>query len=776
MPQPKSFITLYTRFLMGNPRLLIGVFICLTAFFGYYLSRISIDASVESMIMKDDPVYQSLELSLEEFGSSEIQVILYEAPDVFAPEVLDMINRITARLKKIENVEEVLSLTNTADIYGNQGELSIKPLIEELPKTPEESARIRERAMHNPFFINNLFSADGTVTSINCEITPQNWVEDSLYFIRVVSEMREILAEEAPGERFRLAGVAVLGETSMRSVREDTRIFLTLTFLLIMITLFLVFRSAPGMYIPMSVVAVAAAWTMGFFSLMGKKLGPTTEMIPTLVMVYCLSDTIHLISRYFEESATGQTKEDALRTTLHHLLLACFMTSVTTACGLLTLTTSQLKPIKEFGFYAATGIWFAYFVSIIIPCIFYTYLRQPKAELQRQMETKSVGRLMKRIGDFNLRHVRFVLVLTVVVFAVSIWGIFRLRVETNVLEMLSRGGTLQEDYVFVDTRMAGVTPLQVVIRGEEQIAKDPRILRQVEKLEAYLHHLPEIGKVISLNDFLKQMNKVFHDGDPDYYRIPDDRNTIAQFIELFSLSGKEEAIGEVVNFDRTGLQVVGRLVNCHSSTRQYEIVRDLQRFNRENFDPELEVEVTGLVSIYAITVDYLINSLVKNIFLTFLIISVLLAFMVRSARIGALIMIPNVVPIILTLGLMGWTGISLNMATVTIAAIAMGIAVDDTIHFVARYRTELRKDQDHAAAMYRTLAGTGRAIIFTTLVITAGFVILVFSNFLPNVYFGSLMGFTMFGALLGDLIILPVLFLVFRPRFPKSFIDRLEKG
>ena len=156
--------------------------------------------------------------------------------------------------------------------------------------------------------------------------------------------------------------------------------------------------------------------------------------------------------------------------------------------------------------------------------------------------------------------------------------------------------------------------------------------------------------------------------------------------------------------------------------------------------------------------------------------ALLLALMVRSAWIGFLIMIPNVVPIILTLGFMGWVGITLNMATVTIAAVAMGIAVDDTIHFVARYRTELRKDQDHSAAMYRTLAGTGRAIIFTTVVITAGFVILVFSNFLPNVYFGSLMGLTMFGALLGDLIILPVLFLVARPRFPLSFIDRLEKG
>lgn len=773
---PPGIITAYANFIMNHPRLLVGVFLCMTVVFGYYLTKLEIDTSIEYLLMEDDPVFQHLDRAQKEFGISEFQAIFFEVPDAFDPSTLELVDRITRRLGEVAHVEKVISLTNVIEVNGDEEGLVIKSLIDHLPLTAEEAARIRERALRNHFLVDNLVSADGKVVAVNAKLTPQHEVKDPLYFVETMKEIRSALEEVAPGVKFRHAGVATVVESTMNAVMDDNRTFVGLTFILIVLTLYLVFRSMPGIYIPLSVVVLSLVWTVGFFSLMGRKLGPTTEVIPILIMIYCLSDTIHLLSRYSEENRSQPGKKDVLAVTLHHLLLACFLTSITTAVGFLSLATSKLRPVTELGLYTSAGIIFAYFIAVVIPSVFLLYRKKPWGAPRRERNRKFIQKVLVKIGGINERFPRALIVVMGVAVAGSIWGVFRIQVETTILHLFPQEGDLRQDYHFVDTRLSGVTLLQVVVRGEETIAKDPEVLAQVEQLERFIREIPYTGKVTSINHFLRRMNMVLHGEDREFFRIPSDRDQVAQLLELFSIFGKEEAIREYVNSDRTGLQVVARLNDCHSSIRQLEVVRAVESYLASNFDSEVQAEVTGYMAVYAATVDYLIRSLLMNIFISFFVISALMAVMVRSIRVGFLIMIPNIVPILITLGIMGWAGISLNMATVTLAAIALGIAVDSTIHFVARYRTELRKDADYTGAMYRTLSGTGQAIVFTAAVLSAGFGIFAFSNFLPNVYFGILMLITMISALAADLILLPVLLLIFRPRFPRALIDRLEKG
>ncbi len=722
-----------------------------------------LDNSFDIWLEPTDPTFQAYLAYRELFESEEFLILAFRSEDIFTTDSLSLIHRLGQGLLGIEGIERVMSLTNMEDIRTSpsSGTVEINPLVgEEIPSDPLVLAEIRDRALGNPLCVGNLISEDGKTAAVYGVVNDRDVTLRRKIQVDVHALVND--EESRTGKKIYISGNPYLDAEFERMSQEDNVKFTVITMLMVMTVLYILYRSAAGVLMPLLVVSVATTWAMGIYGLMGNKMNLLTIMMPAVILAISVADAVHLMCQYNDEHLEGvASNREALRRTLNKVGYPCLFTSLTTAIGFGSFVISKIGPVRLQGIYTALGIMLAFTMTVTMLPAILSFLRPPRLEHREGPRGDLVSHGLQMALRVVNRHPRVVFWVGVLVLLVSLAGMSMLKRESNAIEFFKKSSEVRTSLDFIEKNLTGIFSVEILLKGPPDSMKDPEVLHQVEKLREIIGARPVVTKTFHLNDLIKEMNRAMHEGDNRFYAVPSSSGEVAQYLLLYEISGGEE-LDTLVNIDYSQARISARS-EVMTAEKGKELISILDEVLEELFDGPVEASTTGIIPIWVQTDVYLLQSMIQSFCIAAFGIFLMMCILLRSVPMGLLSMIPNLLPIIVTMGAMGWTGIRLDTATIMITSVAIGIAVDDTIHFLARFQMELKACGDYDEAIRRTMMSVGRAIVFTSIILFWGFISLTLGHFKPTIYFGFLTGMTMMVALVGDVFLLPVLLKIFRP-------------
>lgn len=636
------------------------------------------------------------------------------------------------------------------------------------PRTRHEAAYLLRRAKAMARFRNTLISAKGDHVAVICTSHVKIrdfWHKGKIY--QGINAITDALSKET-GTRFYAISMPFFGLEARRLNRIDQGTLFPAMIIMVVITLILLFRTFSGVAIPLAVVLFSVVFTRGIMGLAHIDDTILAGILPALLLAVCVADMVHYYSEYLHQLRQHR-KREAIIQALGRVMKPCFYTSMTTAAGFGSLMASDISVIGQFGLLAAIGVSFAFLLSTIALPICLDVLRQPRGEAKRVADGHRPRALavMTWISHATQAHPRVILWGSLLVVAVSTVGVFFVNLETSDSKLLRKDNQMRIAMNTVSRHLSSAKAIEIVVdTGRAGGAKDPAFLRKLEAFQRQVGELPAVKQSVSLATFVKEFHGVFMGGDAGEYRIPKTRPAVEQ---LLAQMGDMQEMGSYADFTYRYARVHIRVKEL--GTKRVQAVYDQieailakqgVRHDRDRIDvasktPGPRFMITGMGSLGVRIASYVLSSQIKSFSLALLVIFLMMVLQLRSWRLGILSMVPNIFPIFLYLGLMGFVGINLDVGTAMIASVAIGISVDDTIHFMERHRERVLATRDYHRGTLETLREVGVAIVLTSVILFVGFATLIFGQFTPIIYFGLLTSITMVSALYADLFLLPVL-------------------
>ena len=718
----------------------------------------NIDNDLTAWFSREDPIFQEYERFQDEFGGTRTLIVAIEAPSrerLLSAEGFGFLERISGQIERVDAVDRVSSLATATVVDAEppstaagreDGELRVRKLIEDLEtRTPAEVGR---RAMDDDMLRGDLIAADGTVAAV-VVFFDERRIDDIRG--RVIEQIRGILREDVPdGFRIHINGSLEISDIYNRITLENQTKFTPPILALTMIAIFAMFRSWRYTLLTIGAVLVSIIWTLGLYSLFGFTYNVLSSMIVPLVVVLAISDDVHILQHYGEVRRAGSA-EHAFKTTVSHLVAPLFGASATTALGMASLAMSSVVAVRSFGLGSAIGVMVDFVISIVLVPTVLGWMRPEPARAPQQAWFEGP---MRAIAAFTVRRARLVMTLAVAITVVSTAGLFRLRVDTNHINFFSPDHPLGSSAAVIDQRLAGIYSFQVFLEGPPDSLKQPDALKRMDRLQEDLRKLPFVRKVSSVADYVKRVHREI--GADRTATIPDDPATIAQELFVFGLGdeGRVE-LERMAASDFSKAQIVVNLASM-SSDLVFAQVNEAERMADAIFDGTgIRATVTGSGRLFATLDHYLVTSQISSFTTAFVTVFAVIFLIFRSWRFGALAIVPNLFPVLAVFGVMGWLDISLNVATVMLASVALGVVDDDTIHFISRYRKETARGAATREAIATATAHEGRAALTTALINSCAFGVLALSEYRPSAWFGGLLALTMVVAFLAEIFVLP---------------------
>ena len=743
--------------------LMIAVLV-LTAFFFYEMRGIKMDNSNETYFVEEDQTLGTYHRFHDTFGNDEFVYILFETGDFFQPETVKLISALATDLEEnVPYVKDVKFIGNVEYIEGVEGGIEIYDLMEEFPKTPQQMEIIRKKALAEPLYLNNLISPDGKTAAILLELDP--YPGDKVDARRTIAPVvREILArpQYASLEHYTV-GVPIINYDIQAVSVKETGLFMLICIVLEMLILFWTTRKIRGVIAPIIVVILGVFWTMGVIGILGWTLNMLVIIIPTLLIAVGIGDSMHVIAEFLDQQQRGLGRKEAITTTLTVVGLPCLLTTLTTAAAFLSFLATAIKPIREMGVYAAVGVIMALVLSLVLVPVFFSFGKE-KAGFQNPSTNRNdlFDRILGWIALVNIKHPRSILGIFLVLTLLSAGGYLLVEVESNTIKMFSKRLPVRRAFDYVDSHMGGSMSVEIMVDTRKKDGvKDPAFLRQLESLQDYINKHPLSMKTMTVLDLLKKMNQALHENRPEYYTLPETREQVSEYLFLYETAGGGELDKQVsFNYDIARLTARTKSID----TRDIKIfISDITGFAKEHLDPSIKIEYTGMIPMVNAMSDLITSGQIKSFGCAFIAISLMMIIVLRSFKLGLISMVPNLFPVLIAIGFMGYAGIYLSMALVTFGAIIIGIAVDDTIHFFVRFRREFRRTGTYEKALKASLLTVGRPITFTTITLVAGFSVFALSDISNIGDFGLMAGFAIIWALLADFFLAPAMMLLFKP-------------
>ena len=734
----------------------------------------NIDNDITAWFSREDPVYRDYERFRDEFGGTRSLIVALQADapgGIFSRETLQFIEEVTADIERVETVQRVDSLATATIVEAikpqgrpgaagggrlqssseiDDGGLDVRPLIEDAAaQSPED---VRRRALEDDLLRGDLVSESGTVTAIVVSFD-----EDRIDEVRagVIQQIHDLVDPRLPaGVRAFYNGSLEISETYNRITLDNQRKFTAPIFLLTIFAIYVAFRSWRKTALTMFAVLVSILWTLGLYDLMGFQFNVLTSMLVPLIVVLAIADDVHIMQRWDEARRHADT-ETAFKETVSHLATPLFGASATTALGMLSLATSHVVAVRSFGIGSAIGIMMDFVISLVLVPTLLTLVKERGEQPDTPNERYLIGPL-RRVAYLSTRYPARTLAVAVLVCMAAVFGILRLRVDTNHINFFAESHPLGESARVIDRELSGVYSFQLMLEGAPDSLNTPDALKRLDRLQAELRQLPGVRKVTSVADYLKRIHKELNDGREEANVIPDDASTIAQELFVFTLGGEgRHELERVVASDYSRAQVNIKLESM-DSYRVLQYVEEADRLAKQAFEGSgISVLTTGSGRLFSTLDHYLVDSQVNSFGTAFLTVFGVIFIVFRSWRFGALTILPNVLPVIAVLGVMGYLGISMNIATVMVASVALGVVDDDTIHFINRYRREVADGASTDQAIEQATIHEGRASLTTAIINSCGFGVLFLSEYKPNAWFGGLLALTMAVAFLAEVFILP---------------------
>lgn len=753
-----------------NHRLVVSALLAaITLFFAWHAARVRFNNSIETYFLEDD--IEQYRHFLDQFGTDEIIAVAFGGEEIFTADNLHLIDTISTKLEELPHVRRVLSLTTARIVYGEGENVYFEHLVDEIPASAEELAAVKQRALADPFLPGTVVSSDARHTAIVAEI--DHIIGEFDYKIELISQIHTIVrqAELETGKTFRLGGTAVLDDALLRYTQRDQARYVPLMVVIIVGLVVAMFRSVRMAALPFAVVIVSMVWAYGFLALLGYQINIISTILTPLLMAVAVADSMHFVADYLQETATDTgSKRACIERSFVNVLTPCFMTSATTLLGLLALLAADLVPIREFGLVAAGGVFSAFVITMLLLPVLLSITPSPRKSYRIQFQKGPLAGLLLWLGRWHKGRAIAVIVVACALAAPAAVSLSRLTVGTNTLDYFKESDITRRATEEIDATIGGTASLEFLVEtGEDDALKRPALLRRMEEFQEFLSGVDGVTSVYSAVDMVKTLNRGFHGGDERQFVIPSSSGEVAQ--QLFLVEGSDDA-AELMSDDYSTGRIVARVQMDRSQALSHQMP-EIQHQMREIFDDAATVTPTGMVHLMHQMEGYLLSSQIKSITLAFVVISVAMVVMLRSARLGLLAMIPNVLPVLFTLALMPLLGISLDVGTVMIAVIALGLVVDDSIHFLSRVKLELARVNDVRSAVAAALSTVGRPIVYTSIALSLGFLMLTLASFNTLIHFGLLSATVIVFALVFDLVVLPAIigFVGMRPREGKHAVS-----
>jgi hypothetical protein len=750
----------------------------------YLATTVRIDNGFESFFDEKDTAYSAYLQYRDDFGSDEISYLLYRAPayehGVFNLEVMRKISELT---QKIENevpfVKKVRSISNAEVLLATADGIEITRLEDDFPDTQEQLLSFKRHFISKPMYIGGLLSEDYQYGAIQVEmdrssIDPLEDIRldpdggdglDNLYPQVVDDALQSLLSSaEYTDMEFYQSGDVPLNTAYNRIIEEEMSTLGAISFLLIGLLLLVFFRgSVIGVVGPLAVVFLTIVMTVGFLGLVGWDIDMMFGILPTLLTAVGVAHAVHIISEFQIFLQRYGDRARALKETLYLVATPCLLTSLTTAAGFFAMVVSPIKTLKHMAVYTSLSVLFAFFLSITLLTFFLSFGKINEKGMKIKKQGVVLERFLSGVAQSVIRYYKSITVVSLIILCLAASGMQRIVVDSNYLLDFSDQVPIKYNTKFIDDVMGGMNSIVYLFdSGEPDGIKNPEVLKELERLQLSANsHDDIVKKSYSIVDLLKDINQSFHNGDPVYYRIPQTRELVAQYLLVYEMSGGEELANFVSrDYSRASLELRTRLTD---SSEIAGFVDAMDAYLSSAPVVKSTTELTGIGTLWLKLIDYITTSQIRSILLAFTVIALMMCFIFRSIKIGLISMIPNIAPVIITLGIMGWYGIVLDYMKLMIATVAIGIAVDDTIHLVTRFHYEFKKCGNYHVALKAAMADVGRALIITSVVLILGFLVFTFSVMDSQMWFGVLLSSTIFVALLADFFVMPALVLWLQP-------------
>lgn len=776
---------------INHKKMIILVVVLLTGFMVMQLPKITFDMSNEAFLHKTDPSILMYNQFREQFGRDEMIVIMLKPANIFDLRFLENLKKFHHELQdNVPHLNDITSLVNARITKGAEGELRVEELLDRFPESAEDLAELKSSVLSNPMYTNLLISEDGSLTTVliksdayssepSSETSAGNTLSDVVTDdgfagnnnkrlltneenAALVAAVREIIAKyNTPDFPVYLSGSPVVTDFLKQTMQKDMGKFTLLAILGIAVFLFIFFRRLSGVVLPLTTVLLSVVYTFALMSLTKTPVKVPLVILPSFLLATGIGASVHFMTIFFQTFKQGN-KREAISKTLAHSGLPIVMTSLTTAAGLLSFVQATLAPAADLGIFAAAGVTISLvFTIVLVPALISLFPIKPlnrQSSNQKSLVVKSLIRIGKAAVDYRW----LVLGVTVVIFIISAFGIMRLSITHHVLLWFPKGSEIRDNTELIDSKMKGTLAIEVILdTKKENGLYDPAFLNRLEQLsKRVMAYSPRIqgmfiGKTISLVDLLKEINQALNENKPEFYSIPQDRTLVAQELFLFENSGSDDLKDMVDSqFSKTHLTIK---VPWNDSVSYLDFFQFLDRNLEELFGNEVDIHVTGVTEMLMKTAYAMMKSTLQSYGIALVLISLMMVLLLGKLKIGLLSMVPNVTPIVLTLGLMGWFGINLDMFSMLIGSIAIGLAVDDTIHFFHNFKKHFDATGNVHAAVENTLASTGVAMLTTSLVLVTGFWLFMFATLQNLFLFGFLTGITLIFAFLADIVLSPAL-------------------
>jgi len=766
---------LFERFAAGVLRRKVTVLILIVLIVGAFVSRIPkmhFTASFESFFVEDDPEIVTYDRFQKEFGNDKTVYVLVEPKDghLFTLDNMRVLQKVTADLEKtVPYLDEVISVTNTEFIEGQADTLQVHDLMADFPQTEEALLVLRQKLLDRDIYRNSIISPDGEKTGILIKL--QLAENDPDYEAKVARAVRTVFGRpEYQALVYHEVGAVMFDTEFQANVKRETMKFFRLSVLLTMALLYLFLRRLYAVYVPIAVVVTSVGVTFGLLA-MTTTMKVTCTIILPMILFSGMCETIYIISIFRGKMTTAPSQNAAIVQAIGHCGVPTLFTSVTTIMGFLGLAFVPIIPIREAGLFCAFGTAVCFVMSVTLAPILLSFGRHAPETGKKQATAinDALSRLMRKVADLNIRHPNGILAGAVVLTLACIGAASTVTIENNFLNYMGEQFEIKRDILYVDRTMCGSSTLELVFdTGRPDGIKDPRVLREIESVQRFAATDALVMTTSSVVDVLKTVNQTLHNEDKAFHRLPDTLEEAAQYLLLYESSGGGR-LERVVTFDYAKARLVLRTQSLGSS-QSFELYRRIQDYVTAHVTHSTVV-LTGATALKVKVIDYILQSQIISALTAFAMIAVALAILFRSLLIGFVAMIPNVFPVFFILGFMGLTGRSLGMMNAMLAAVVIGIAVDDTVHFFSHYRQARLRSNDAESALRTVFEEVGRPIVFTGVVLALGFSVIMISDLINVAEFGMMLALGVIIALLSDLFFSGSMILKFKLFEPKSGPD-----
>jgi predicted RND superfamily exporter protein len=736
----RSFLSVFMQAMLRRPLIVVLIFMVITIVFGWRIPQISFRTSIYDMVVDSLPETARYNTFKEVFGSDEIIRVVIRTEDIFTPQNFSVVAQMSDAIAKLPGVKRVISLP------------MIKKAVEMSGKW--ELQKFKEIIQPVSLFKKNLISDDQKTTILTVVLTVDADTD------RVIGDIQAQIDNTPKTAAAYQIGMPLVSQAMARYTENDFKRLPPLTLLLVAVLLWFIFRNISVIIVVLTTVVSALIWTIGLMGWLQIPLSMMTMVVPVFLIAVGTAYCMHVISTYLACIQHTSSRRQAVLASYQRIFLPTILTVLTTAIGLTSLLVNRIPAIHEFALLSCFGLFSL--LVILLTAFPAALVLMPQPRLRNARRTNggdSFDQLLDLIVRLNLEHRKIILVSIGGMALISIVGVFFMRVETNPIGFFKARTTISRHFHDIYQDLSGSFPINVIMDGgEDDFFEDPQNIAFISKLQHYLETLPGVDKTVSFADYMQLVNYATNQYNPDYYMLPEKNFEVRMLINSYKTMLGDDMLNRFMNSAYSKANIL--LLTHISGSRDFLTIKDSILSHVKTEFPEVPGwEVTGFGMVAAASSHLLTWGQIKSFSLTMVFIFVIMLILFLSIRVGLVAVLPNAFPIIINFGIMGWFGIHLSVVTSLIASIAIGLAVDDTIHYLYRYNREFKKDLDKDRSLKDSIRHVGRPVLFTTISIGLGFAVLLFSSFEPTSIFGLLMVITMLAAVIGDLLILPALML-----------------